>query len=334
MEPIYRLPPDLMMFPAAIPLSEIIDWGQEFAHLPEAWKQSAGEGVKVAVLDTGVDVRHVDLQGQILDVADFTNSIYGPEDRHSHGTHCSGVIAANANEIGIRGGAYKAKLLCGKVLGDNGSGNDRSIEGGVLWAASKGADIISMSLGGPQMSDRLHRVFMELAAAGTIIFAAAGNDGGAVNFPGAWAETIGVGAIGRDGKLTDFTSRGPELDILGPGVDILSTVPGNRYATMSGTSMATPFCAAVGALALSKHRKDGGKTDLENVTQMREHLKRTARKSDGSGYGLIDPVELLKEEAKQPPVVVIPSPDWPFGPVDLDLGVVAVRMYARLKQPA
>lgn len=324
-EPVYRLPPDLVMQAVTTPLSETIDWSQKFVGLPEAWQQTAGEGIVLAVLDTGVDTSHPDLEGQILDVRDFTGSIFGPEDQHGHGSHTTGTCVANANEIGVRGACYKAKALHAKVLGDDGAGTDGSIEQGMLWAHAKGAHIFSLSLGGPQMSERLHRVFMDIAADGKFIFAASGNDGGRVNYPGAWPETIGVGAADKNGRLTRFTSRGPELDIIAPGVDILSTIPGGRYAVMSGTSMATPLAASIGALALAKHKKVGGDTDLTDVPHMREHLKRTA-KATPDGYGLIDPIALLKEQAGDSV-----TDDYPLGPYLINLGPVHLKVYAKLQ---
>lgn len=246
-DPVFRLPPDAVLTPSITPLAEVLDPFQEFLGVKSLQDKSAGEitlpagtrPLRFAVLDTGVDDQHRDLQGQILDTADFTRSINGPRDVAGHGTWCAGAIAARADDFGIRGIAYKSQLLCGKVLGDNGSGNEAGIAAGMKWAYQKGADVFSLSLGGGQMSESLHKLFAEISQqTGKFIFCAAGNDGGPVNYPAKWSEVIAVGAIDASGKLTQFTSRGPELDILAPGVEILSTIPGGRHGTMTGTCIA------------------------------------------------------------------------------------------------
>ena len=298
-DPIYRLPPDWHIVQTTTPFSEIYDWSLEFLGIPELWKQTrgsiSGKPVRVAVLDTGVDTKHKDLQdGAIADAFDFTGSRFGPEDVMGHGTHCIGMIAARAqNNLGVAGIANKCEVVSCKVLGDNGGGTDQQIEAGIRKALNLGCDFVSMSLGAPRLSSRIRGILREAEQQGVFAFAASGNDGGAVNSPGRLPTTIGVGAVDKDGKLTRFTSRGPELDILAPGQDMVSTIPGG-YGKMTGTSMAAPVAAAIGVLAYARHEEGASTTPLTNIQEMREHLQRTGRSTD-SGYKLIDPTALLAE---------------------------------------
>lgn len=305
----YRLPP-FECKAAKTALSEIFDWSIQFGGIPQVWKQTEGEGVTVAVLDTGVDDAHPDLIGSIAEKKDFTGSIFGVRDRQSHGTWCAGMIGARANGIGVRGLMPKCKLLIGKCLGDDGSGSDDMILAAFKWAWLKGADIISMSLGGGAMSGDMHesiRTFTNLP--GRFVICAAGNDGrdNSVNYPAKWPQCVAVGAVDKLGRLTSFTSRGPEIDILAPGQDMLSTIPisAGQYGLMSGTSMATPYVAGVAGLALAKHRKEGGSTELRTTPDLIAHLRKTA-KADASGYGILNPVAFVDQLTPVGPVAVNP----------------------------
>lgn len=313
-EHLYHLPP-WSCTAVANPLAQVHDWSLDYLGIPKLWATTKGKGIKVAVLDTGVDLDHPDLQGALADARDFTGSRRGAADRHDHGTWCLGMIGARANEIGVCGIAPECTLYSGKVLGDNGAGTDSSIEKGMLWAMKEDVDIVSLSLGGPQMGKRLLDVFREfLSKPGKFIFAAAGNDGttNSINYPAAWQECICVAAVDRDGNRAPFSSRGERIDIAAPGVDMLSTIV-DGYGLMSGTSMATPCAAAVGALALAKHRQSPGGTKLDTVADMREHLRRTARdkgpkgEDDQYGPGLIHPGDLLIGIGGRGPVTPPPA---------------------------
>lgn len=244
----YHLPP---YFVTDLALEETVDWGVRFCGVGNAWAKTKGRGVKVAVLDTGVDAKHEDLSGQIDELRDFTGS--GEEDRNGHGTHVCGIIAAKANGVGVVGVAPESRLVVGKVLGNDGAGSSEWIARGIEWAASAGAKIISMSLGSSSRDSRIHDAIKAVVSSGVIVVAAAGNSGpGTVNYPGAYPEVVCVGAIDALGRVAGFSSTNQEVDVVGPGVNVYSTIPGNRYAKMSGTSMATPFVAGVLALMVSE----------------------------------------------------------------------------------
>ena len=152
---------------------------------------------------------------------------------------------------------------------------------------------------------RLDGFVREISQEKRFCFAAAGNDGGAVNWPAASDYFVSVGACDNQGNLTAFTSRHGRLDIVGPGSEMLSTLPGGRYGTMTGTSMACPIVAAVGLLALAKHEAEGGSTDLRTIADMREHLVKTA--TDRGAYRLLNARKLLERHGVAPPPPVDPN---------------------------
>lgn len=306
-KPIWRLPPyRVRMVQTA--LSETLDWGLQFAGVAEEWSLSKGAGVRVAVLDTGCDAEHPDLREATLLCEDFSGSCVGPRDVQGHGTHCAGVIAARQNNVGVIGVAPECKLLIGKVLGDDGSGSSTAVAAGVDWAVAQGADVISMSLGSPDPSPEIRRALGRAVQAGKFVVCAAGNDGrpDSVGYPAAWDElAVAVGAIGPDGRLANFSSRGRQVDVCAPGVNILSSWPGGRYAKLSGTSMATPFVAGVVALAVARCRQLGGSAaPLRTQADLIDQLHHTAIDAGAPGadaeygFGLINPKRLLAE-AKQ-----------------------------------
>ena len=307
----FHLPPDWRMRVVSKALAETQDWSLAFLGVDKAWVQSKGKNTVVAVLDTGVDDTHPDLQGAIRNMKDFTGSRFGTKDLVSHGTWCAGMIGARENGSGSVGIAPLCELLCGKVLDDSGSGAEQWIQAGITWADAQGADIISMSLGGGMMSPSVRAVITQfIAKGGKFLFAAAGNEGhlggqDTVGYPAKWPETIAVAAVDQLGNMTSFSSNGPEVAIAAPGYNMVSTIPMNKggYGQMSGTSMATPVCAAVGALCVSKHKAIGSTTPLYTTPEMKEHLKKTAVMIGDTP--VISPVGLLDLDQS---AVVNPTP--------------------------
>ncbi|AFZ01829.1 S8 family peptidase [Calothrix sp. PCC 6303] len=255
-------------------------WGVDTVKAPEAWANGyTGQGVIVAVLDTGVDHNHEDLKNNIWkntkeienngvddDGNGYVDDIYGWNfdsnnnntlDKDGHGTHVSGTIAAEKNNKGLTGIAYDAKIMSVKVLDDEGSGSYDSIAGGIRYAVDNGAKVINMSLGGGASSKTLELAIEYASARGVIVVMAAGNSGGSspIN-PASYANKYGVavGAVDRDGSLANFSNRAGSNQltyVTAPGVSIYSTLPNNNYASYSGTSMAAPHVAGVVALMLS-----------------------------------------------------------------------------------
>ncbi|WP_153520662.1 S8 family peptidase, partial [Streptomyces jumonjinensis] len=246
---------------------------------PGVWAQNyKGEGVKIAVLDTGVDDTHPDLVGQVLAAENFTSSP-DTKDRYGHGTHVASTAAGTGAKSGgtHTGVAPEAKVLSAKVLDDTGSGDESGIIAGIDWAVAQDADIVNLSLGGTDFpgDDPLEAHVNKVSAEkGTLFAISSGNSGpGArtVGSPGSAEAALTVGAVDGKDKLADFSSRGPRVgdgglkpDVTAPGVDITAAAaPGSvieqevgqkpaGYLTISGTSMAAPHAA--GAAALLKER--------------------------------------------------------------------------------
>lgn len=319
-EPIFRLPP-FRVEATYVSLAETIDWGLSLFKVPEQWKRTRGEGIKVAILDTGIQLDHPDLRDAVDKAKDFTRSSIGVVDRQGHGTHVAGIIGARKNEVGVVGVAPECRLFIGKVLGDDGSGTDDTVASGIDWAIDEGAQLISMSLGSPYPGSGLYAAIRRAIKNNRFIVCAAGNDGrpNSINYPAKWEETVAVGAVDKDGQLAKFSSQGEELDICAPGEDVLSTFLNGGYAKLSGTSMATPFATGVVALLLAKHQKDGGRTPVENQQQLLDHLRSTATDAGATGrdpqygYGLINPEKFLDDDGR-PPVV----PQLEIGPLKVN----------------
>jgi subtilisin family serine protease len=300
--PVYRLPPfqvDKVMLATA----ETIDWGLKLLGIPPLWKETKGEGIKVAVLDTGIALEHPDLQPAILEARDFTRSPSAAYDAQGHGTHVSGIIAARRNSHGIVGVAPEAKIIAAKVLNDEGSGTSQDIVAGIHWAIESGADILSMSLGSPEPDEEIHQALLLAISKGIFVITAAGNEGpdlDTVGYPAGFPEMVAVGSIDRRKRLSQFSSRGRQVDVAAPGDQITSCYPPRGFATLSGTSMATPFVSGVVALALSKHRQMGGKTPLRTQQDLIEHLRRTSIDAGPAGfdplygYGILNPEKLIQ----------------------------------------
>jgi subtilisin family serine protease len=226
-------------------------WGPGKVQAPTAWDRVGGAaGVRVAVLDTGM-ANHPDLASRIVAAQDFTGSPYGAADRHGHGTHTAGTVAAVANNsLGVVGVAYQANLLNGKVLGDSGAGSLSTVASGITWAADNGAKVISMSLGANlDCSSTIQDAADYAWSRGAVLFAAAGNDGANdVHTPANCNHIVPVGALESNDTRASFSNFGSGVPIAAPGVMILSTGKDGDYVWMSGTSMATPHAAGVAAL--------------------------------------------------------------------------------------
>jgi subtilisin family serine protease len=243
----FTIPPDLTIGPGAdvLPLAGEANWGMVWAGLDQLREAAAGQTLKIAGIDTGVDVRHPLLAPNVKGVIDFTGSPHGSMDVHDHGTHISGTIGATDPRIGV---FPWCELYHGKGLGDGGSGSGRAIAAAMKWAADNGCDVISMSLGSSGEDTTITGLMRELAEQGIWIVAAAGNSGpntGNIDWPGRSPYCVSVAALNPDFSPASFSSAGAKIDTAGPGVDIISCRAGGGFLTMSGTSMATPWVAGV-----------------------------------------------------------------------------------------
>jgi subtilisin len=223
-----------------------------------------GQGVRLAVLDTGFDLGHPDFAGRSVTAESFVPR-ERPQDGHGHGTHCIGTACGAARPQGTRryGVASAAEIFAGKVLSDRGSGTDTGILAGISWAIANRCAVISMSLGADvrKVSIAYNTVGRRALARGSLIVAAAGNnasrsagDPGFVGMPANSPSIMAVGAVAAQMGIADFSAQanpvnGGQVDIAGPGVEVFSSWPGrDRYKVLQGTSMATPHVSGVAAL--------------------------------------------------------------------------------------
>lgn len=253
-------------------LHQVIDWGVSIIQAPLLWSTTKGAGLKVAVLDTGIDRTHPDLVDNIRGGINFTTADKDDwQDRQGHGTHCAGIIAAVDNDFGVIGVAPSVGIYAVKVLGDNGSGNFNNIISGINWCIENQIDIISMSLGcDKDPGTAFHDAIKRARAAGIIIVAASGNEARHCGWPAQYDEVIAVGAVDQGLTNANFSNYGQEVDVTAPGVDIYSTYKGGTYARLSGTSMATPAVSGAVALIQSYCRSIGEKATPEKIIQMFE----------------------------------------------------------------
>lgn len=269
-------------------------WEITSFNLPETWKSTQGEGVVVAVLDTGVDLDHEDLVCNLIPGKNFVNRDASPQDDQGHGSHVTGTICACNNEKGMVGVAPRTKVMPIKVLDKHGAGQLKDVADGIYWAADQGVDFITMSLGSPSPVKIVHDAIKYAVSKKVVVWCAAGNAGATHNifYPAAYPDTIGIGAVDKNFNRAGFSCTGPDLDFLAPGVGILSTVPDNWYAILSGTSMANPFAVGLGCLLLSYKRSKNLDIKLETNNDYIEFLKNyTIFKGNQlfEGFGIIDP---------------------------------------------
>lgn len=219
-----------------------------------AWGQStnAGSGIVVAVVDSGIDLTHPDLDGKIVPGYDFVNADSTPQDGNSHGTHVSGIIAAETNNgSGMAGVAPNAQIMPIKSFDDAGNGNAFDIAAGIVFAVDNGADVVNMSFTSPAASRTTYDAIQYGLSRNVIMVAASGNTGSPlVLYPAAFPEVLSIGATTPTGTLAGFSNPVTTVDFVAPGDDIISTVPGG-YGVKDGTSMASPHVAGVVALILS-----------------------------------------------------------------------------------
>jgi subtilisin family serine protease len=258
-------------------------WGPKKIHVPEAWDYQKGStSIIVAVLDSGVDYIHEDLVGRVIKGYDFVNDDDDPMDdnSYSHGTHIAGIVGAIMdNNKGIAGIA-QVKILAVKVLNNELLGTWDNIAEGINYSANYGAKIISMSFSSFVEPSPVVKKACSYAyyTKGSLLVASVGNDGQEVQkYPAAYDEVIAVGAIDSNDQRASFSNYGSHVELVAPGVNILSTVRNNGYNTMSGVSMAVPHVSGVAALFWSQNPSFSNE-------KIREILRNTAIDLGSSGW--------------------------------------------------
>jgi subtilisin len=247
-------------------VDDLVPWGVghigasdvHFDCVPYNGGNCTGEGVSVAVIDSGIDYNHPDLYDNYVDGYDFVNDDAFPMDDNSHGTHVAGTIAAEYNGSGVVGVAPEASLYGLKVLNASGSGYFSDIIAALQWAVVNNIQVTNNSYGSSiNPGSTVQAAFDNSAAAGVLHIAAAGNSGNPkgkgnkVIYPARWGSVVAVAATASSDIRASFSSTGPANELAAPGVGIYSTMPGGGYGTKSGTSMASPHVAGTAALIIA-----------------------------------------------------------------------------------
>jgi subtilisin family serine protease len=272
--------------------------------LPSAWDVTRGSmGVRIAILDTGVDLDHPDLTSRIVPGRDFVNGDAVAQDDEGHGTMVAGIAAAaTGNGIGIAGAAWNASITPVKVLDATGAGNDFTIAEAIRWAADNAAQVINLSLGGPWASITLEEAVAYARGKGALVVAAAGNDGWArYSYPAVYAD-LAVGATDSGGDGAWFSNSGYWVDLSAPGIDVVSTTlaPGaaEAYARGAGTSFSSPLVAGIAALLRAEHPEW---TVAKTTAQLLRAWDRGPRGLDPFyGLGVVDAYAALGGDLQQP----------------------------------
>jgi len=275
-------------------------WNLPSIETVQGWQVNRGaQDVIVGVVDTGVDLKHQDLQGQLLQGYNVISDNNVPQDDVGHGTHVAGVISALVNNnLGVAGMTWYNKVLPVKVLDQTGAGSTYSVAQGIIWATDHGAKVINLSLGNYADSSFLHDAIKYAFDKDVALIAASGNDNTErPGYPAAYEEVFAVAATDSENKKAPFSNYGDYIDVAAPGVSIASTYPDNQYAALSGTSMASPHVTALAALIRSTN------PNLKN-TEVYEIMRKSAQdlgdpgKDKYFGFGLIDVVKAVKAAAQ------------------------------------
>lgn len=293
------------------PVAEKVPDNVKQVHAEQAWGISMGKGIKVAVLDTGIDFNHPDLKANYVDGVSFVPNTT-PMDDQGHGTHCAGVIAAAKNGAGLVGVAPEASLYAVKVLDKEANGLFGWSIAGIDWCMRNGINIISMSLGCESAPTALELICNAAWSKGLLIVAGAGNQDGNpvppqqsnVDYPARYNNVIAVSSIDSSNVIAPNSARGPEVELCAPGVCIQSTLPGGKCGTLSGTSVACPHVAGVAALTWGAHLS----SQITNeqvwsvLASTADDLGRKGRDSS-YGYGRVD-AEVAVSNASFPPPIM------------------------------
>jgi subtilisin len=276
-------------------LSQSVPWGVDRVDADVVHDGgNTGAGADVAILDTGIDEDHPDLQDNLGAGKAYTNCDGSNgstcnnawDDDNGHGTHCAGTADAIDNSEGVVGVATEATLHAVKVLGSSGSGSFSDIAAGIEYVADQGWDVCSMSLGGSSSSSTLQDACQYASDNGVLLVAAAGNSGpcsDCVGYPAAYSTVIAVSSTTEDDSLSSFSSTGPEVELAAPGSNVNSTVPGGDYGTKSGTSMACPHVSGAGG-----HLMANGFTNDEARTRLQNTAENIGLSDNEQGNGLLD----------------------------------------------
>ena len=268
--------------------AQVLPWGIDRIDAELVWPTgNTANPIKVGVIDTGISSSHPDLATNIKGGYNAINSRKSYNDDNGHGSHVAGIIAAINNSTGVVGAAPQTDLYAIKVLNAAGSGYLSDVIEGIDWAITRGIQVTNMSLGTSADVQSMHDAVIRARNAGIVQVAAAGNDANKpVIYPAAYPEVIAISATDSTNTIASWSSRGPEVDLTAPGVSIYSTYKGTGYATLSGTSMASPHVAGAAALLIntpvgSHDANSNGRWDPDEV---QTRLQATATDLGAGGF--------------------------------------------------
>ncbi len=296
-------------------------WGVKRIGAGTVHGYNLGSGIKLGIIDSGIDYTHTDLNDNYAGGHDFVNDDADPWDDNGHGTHVAGIAAAEDNDIGVVGVAPGASIHALKVLDAGGGGYWSNIIRALEWSVNNGIQVANMSFGAGRDAPGVHDAFRAAYKAGIVLVASAGNSGNpkgkgnSIGYPARYEEVIAVGATDQSDTRASFSSTGDQLELAAPGVDINSTLLGGSYGEKSGTSMASPHVAGTAALVIAS----GVVSDTDGVygiaNEVRDRMNATAfdlgdaGKDSQYGYGLVDADEAAPSgPVNDPPTVSITSP--------------------------
>jgi type VII secretion-associated serine protease mycosin len=287
-------------------------WHLGFLHVADAQRlANSGDGVTVAVVDTGVDATHPDLVGNVLSGTDFTGAGGdGHRDDNGHGTAMASLIAGHGHgDAGAMGIAPKAKILPVRAMVAAFS-DARSAAEGIGWASERGARVMCMAFGAGSNELVERKAIEQAQAAGIVLVAAVGNKPKAstVGYPASYPGVVAVGGVDRQGNHADLSVSGPEVTLVAPAVDMISAAPNGKYQQGVGTSAATAIVAGVAALVRAKYPALSAAEVVHRLTATATD-KGPPGRDDEYGYGIVDPVAALTADV--PPLSPSSTPSAP-----------------------
>lgn len=270
-----------------------VPWGVRRIGAPKVWEQTRGKGVRVGILDTGIDLDHPDLVPNLAEGTNILNPDQLPDDDNGHGTHVAGIVGAARTGRGVIGVAPEAGLIPIKAFNEKGEARISAVIQGIEWAVNNQIQVLNMSFGTNQASFALRRAINAAHKKGLVLIAATGNDKQktVADYPARFRNVLGVGATNILDEVVDFSIGGYGLDLVAPGKDILSSFIGGGLKTMSGTSMAAAHVSGVAALILAIMPELNPDEVYDLIVEAAEPLGGVAAPEQGAG--LLDVARLL-----------------------------------------